>query len=177
MGFGTISKKEQSMMFLATFARSYHAFYAIYPLLDDLDDGTGDFHPFRTICNALLSDSAVSWCKVFGSQAEKTHWKSIVDDEGDFRKVLFSELGVSKEDFHAYWLEMTEFRNNVIAHFNAEHFEAGSTPSFDLAMRSAAVAHRYMREHLPPNVNYVGPTCLDSYGKEVAAAVVARLNV
>ena len=177
MSIERIKEVEHSMMFLATFARSYYTFYALHEHLDNLDKNTGYLFPFRSICNALLSDAAVSWCKVFGANAEETHWKAAVGDQEEFRIVLFQELKTDKKEFHAYWRAMTDFRNNIVAHFNTDHFEGGMTPSFDLAMESSVIAHKYLREQFPSNVNYTGPLCLNKYGKEVAAAVVSKLNV
>lgn len=177
MNIEAIRKKEHGMMYLATFSRSYHTFLAIHQHLDVLDDNTGNLVPFRSICNALLCDAAISWCKVFGSNAEQTHWKSIVEDEGHFRSSLFSELKITQDEFRDYWASMLEFRNNVVAHFNSEHFESGSTPSFDLAMSSAAIAHKYMRESISKSVNYTGPMCLHTYGQETSLAVLNRLYV
>lgn len=165
------------MMFLQTFARSYHTFNAISENLDYLDKGTEHLVPFRSICNALLADAAISWCKVFGMNTEQTHWKSAVEDDENFREVLFSELATSQDNFRKYWKEMTDFRNNVVAHFNTEYFDNGMTPQFDMAMRSAASAHRYLLKRIPAGINYAGPICLDSYGKEVASAVLRRLRV
>jgi len=165
------------MMFLATFARSYYTFYAIYEHLESLDENTGYLFPFRSICNALLCDAAISWCKVFGSNQEKTHWKFIVGNQDEFRDFLFAELNTTQYDFQKYWKSITEFRSNVVAHFNADHFDSGDTPEFDIAMKSAAAAHKYLRRQIPSNIQYTGPLCLEEYGKEVAAAVMSKLYI
>ncbi|MDF2043269.1 MULTISPECIES: hypothetical protein [unclassified Pantoea] len=168
---------ENSMMCLAIFSRSIHVFFAIYKHLDDLDSYTGDLHPYRTICNALLGDACINWCKVFGSDAEGTHWKNIVEDHAHLREVLFSELGITAKEFNLYWKEMLKFRSNVIAHFNSEHFANGYTPEFDTAIASASIAHKYFRESLPSYVNYVGPSDLTKYGADTAKAAMSRLLV
>jgi hypothetical protein len=168
---------EHSMMYLATFARSYHTFYALYEHLNVLDADTGNLFPFRSICNALLSDTTISWCKVFGTNAEKTHWKAAVSDSSNFKCVLLRDLNIGEEEFQDYWREMMNFRNNVVAHFNSSHFESGSTPSFDIAMKSSVIAHKYLCNHLSVNVNYTGALCLNEYGKQVAAVVLSKLNV
>lgn len=168
---------EDSMMCLGTFSRSIHIFFAIYKRLDDLDLYTGDLLPYRSICNALIGDASINWCKVFGSDAEGTHWKNVVEDQAQFRKVLFAELNISVTDFRSYWNEMLKFRSNIIAHFNSEHFASGYTPEFDTAIASASIAHKYFRESLPSYVNYTGPMDLASYGKKAADAAVSRLLI
>ncbi|MBO6809728.1 MULTISPECIES: hypothetical protein [Marinobacter] len=172
-----IRQIEHSMMYLATFSRSYYSFCALWDRLGQLDEGTGYFFPFRSICNALLCDAAISWCKVFGSNTEETHWKAVVGDEQRFRELLFRQLNVTDKEFKAYWQEMTNFRNKIVAHFDSDHFSKGITPSFELAMKSSAIAHRYLREEFPRNVNYTGPKCLDDYGRKVASLVVSKLMV
>ena len=165
------------MMYLAIFSRTYSMFNAIYGELEELDCGTGNMLPFKTICNSLLSDAAVSWCKVFGSNAEDTHWKTVITEHDQFRNSLLNHLDISRKEFTQYWQEMKDFRDNVIAHFNAEHFSKSNTPSFDLAEKSSAFTHKYMQEQLPSNVNYIGPKCLIQYGKETASAALAKLSV
>ncbi|WP_375056827.1 hypothetical protein [Zobellella sp. DQSA1] len=170
-----IEQAEHSMMFLATFSRSYYSFYAIWEHLDSLDEGAGYLFPFRSICNALLGDAALSWCKVFGSNAEGTHWKAAALNKDDFRKQLFEQLGVTDADFMTYWREIKRFRDEVIAHFNVKTFESNHAPSFDLAMESAAVAHRLLRLQFPETVNYKGPLCLHEYGRQVSNRIIERL--
>lgn len=168
---------EDSMMCLGIFSRSIHIFFAMYEHLDDLDFHTGDLFPFRSICNALLGDAAINWCKVFGSDAEGTHWKNVVEDQAQFRKVLFSELGITATEFRSYWHDMLQFRINVIAHFNTEHFSNGYTPEFATAIASASIAHKYFRDSLPSYVNYTGPTDLAIYGADAAEAALSRLSI
>lgn len=177
MDFEKIKALENNMMCLATFSRSIHIFFALYKNLDSLDNYTGNLHPYRTICNALIGDACINWCKVFGSDAEATHWKNVIDDHTHFREVLFSELGITAIEFRSYWNDMLQFRSNIIAHFNSEHFATGFTPGFDTAIASASIAHKYFRESLPENVNYLGPTDLAAYGADAAEEAISKLTV
>jgi len=170
-----LEQAEHSMMFLATFSRSYYSFYAIWEHLDSLDEGAGYLFPFRSICNALLGDAALSWCKVFGSNGEGTHWKTAALNQDDFREQLFKQLGVTDAEFSAYWQEIKWFRDEVIAHFNAKTFESNCAPSFELAMESAAVAHKLLRLQFPDTVNYTGPLCLHEYGRQASSRIIERL--
>jgi len=172
-----INAIENSMMCLTIFSRSIHIFFSLYKKLDYLDSGTGDLFPYRSICNALIGDAAINWCKVFGSDAEGTHWKCVIDDREQFRKILFSELGITPAEFQNYWKKMIEFRSNVIAHFNAEHFSTGATPEFDTAIAAAAITHEYMRRNLPLSVQFTGPIDLIAYGKNASEAVMSQILV
>lgn len=168
---------EHALMFLATFARCYHLFFAIANRLDILDSQTIDAYPFRTIANALLGDAAISWCKVFGSNREQTHWKTVIPDEVEFRKELHKHLSISEADFTNYWKEMTNFRNTIIAHFDYAAFQTGRTPSFEIAKESAYFTHGHIRNEFPPNVNYVGPKNLEEYGQQVVKEFLAHVHV
>lgn len=177
MDFEKIKALENNMMCLATFSRSIHIFFALYKHLDSLDSYTCNLHPYRTICNALIGDACINWCKVFGSDAEGTHWKNVVEDHAHFRKVLFSELGITATEFRSYWHDMLQFRSNIIAHFNSEHFSNGYTPEFATAIASASIAHKYFRDSFPSYVDYTGPTDLAIYGADAAEAAMSRLSV
>lgn len=171
------NKIEHCMMFLTSFARSYYTFFAIYEHLDTLENGTGNLFPFRSICNAILGDAAISWCKVFGAKSENTHWKKVINDHNEFKSFLYSELETTHEEFTEYWREMTNFRSKVIAHFEFNHFNTGETPSFEIALRSCVIAHKYFKNKLS-NLSYtLAPECLEKYGKEAAKAVVRKLHV
>ena len=103
---------------IASFSRSYHTFDAIKDYVKLLDNPNDNLHSFKHICNALLSDAAINWCKVFGTDNEETHWKNIVKNYDDFREKLFLEINISKEDYSIYWKNFTGFRNKVIAHID-----------------------------------------------------------
>lgn len=177
MELAQVKALEDSMMCLGIFSRSIHIFFAMYNNLDKLDFNTGNLFPFRSICNALLGDAAINWCKVFGSDAEGTHWKNVVNNQDKFRAVLFSGLNITATEFQSYWYGMLQFRSNIIAHFNSEHFANGYTPEFDTAIASASIAHKYFRESLPSYVNYTGPADLAIYGADAAKAAMSRLLV
>ncbi|MBP1036157.1 hypothetical protein J8631_11380 [Serratia fonticola] len=177
MDYQKVKAIENSMMCLTIFSRSIHTFFALYKELDDLDFGSGDLFPYRGICNALIGDASINWCKVFGSDAEGTHWKSVVEDHGGFRDILYSELGIAEIEFRSYWKEMLQFRSNVIAHFNFEHFSNGSTPEFYTAIAAASITHRYLRESLPSNIQYTGPVDLVGYGKNTSKFVMSKLLI
>ena len=65
----------------------------------------------------------------------------------------------------------------MVAHFSCDYFKTEEAPNFDIAMHSAAVTHKYLREQFSSNVQYIGPLCLNEYGQEVAKAVMSKLYV
>ena len=136
-------KIEHCLYALESFSRSYYSFDAIYKHLGTLESSDG-LSPYRHICNCLLSDATMSWCNVFGTDSEETHWKSVVYDENDFRNKLFNYIDISKEEYSSYWQDFCDFRNMIIAHTDINYFENAKTPKFDIALKSANFAYSYI---------------------------------
>lgn len=165
---------EHCLSCLASFSRSYHTFTAINKNIRLLDDPSMGLYVFKHICNTLISDAAISWCKVFGSNSEEMHWKKFVTDKKEFKKQLLDSLSISSEDFTAYWTDMSAFRNKVIAHVDINHFYNSSTPSMLIALKSVVFTHKYIRESVA-EIEYTGPSCIDEYGIQCAKEVLKKL--
>lgn len=168
---------ENALMILATFSRCYHLFYAISSCLEAPGDQTANAFPFRTIANALLVDATISWCKVFGSNSENTHWKTVIPEETIFRNALYENLGIRGPEFLEYWREMTGFRNRIVAHFDNSYIQGGRTPSFEIARKSAYFAHKYILANIPDEAEYVGPRDLEELGRHAVQELSKFMHV
>src|SRR6266436_1280303 len=72
----------------------------------------------RTI-DAHLLRAVIDWCMVFGTDSSQIHWKNISADEDaqrDFRNRLLRVARFTQDQWDAYWLDMTTFRNDYGAH-------------------------------------------------------------
>ena len=78
---------------LYSFFRSKACYDALTDHLSLLDSPTT--HPYTHIFNALIQDAFLSWCKVFGTDAEDCHWKKLLEDHDDFRDLLFTIIVIS----------------------------------------------------------------------------------
>ena len=89
----------------------------------------------RTISVHLLQ-AIIDWCMVFGADSNDVHWKKVVVDketQNSFRSRLLSVTGMTNEEWQAYWLRMTTFRNDFVAH-KVVKTDYPSVPVLDMAL-------------------------------------------
>ncbi|WP_146140463.1 hypothetical protein [Zobellella endophytica] len=144
MSLSRVEKIEWLVSNLEEISKSYFISKAINQHIISLDFGFEAFAPYRHLCNVLVADVVIRWCKVFGTDNEEMHWKKLIN-EADlvaFRADLFSSANVSQEEYSAYWRQMKEVRDSVCAHFNYEYV-GKEIPHFEKAIDSASAAHSY----------------------------------
>jgi len=95
----------------------------------------------------LLDVGVLEWCKIFGSDAEPTHWKRIITDHDAFRRDLLSSLKIDDGTWTAYWEEMKNYRDQLIAH-HIEDGGAANYPKLDLALESSYYYYSYLIREL-----------------------------
>jgi hypothetical protein len=136
---------------------------------------------WRLIHGNQLDIAVLEWCKVFCSDAEATHWKKIVPptNHDQFRDGLFSAVGVTADEWAAYWNEMKAYRDNLVAH-HIELNRVANYPVLDLALKSSFFYYSYLIKELrslgetkyPDDLQiYCG--AFESQAREIAAAAVA----
>ena len=144
-------------------------------------DATPHLNFWRLIHGNQLDSAVLEWCKVFGSDGEATHWKKIVPParHDQFRDGLFRAVGVTAEEWDAYWKEMKAYRDNQVAH-HIELNRVANYPVLDLALRSSCFYYSYLIKELrslgetkyPDDLQfYCG--AFESQAREIAAAAVA----
>lgn len=102
---------------------------------------------WRLIYGNLLDVAVLEWCKVFGTHAEPTHWKNVISDHDAFRKALLAALQIDEATWVAYWEEMKNYRDNLVAH----HIQNGKVthyPKLDLALESAYFYYAHLIKEL-----------------------------
>ena len=125
---------------LVHLARSVH----LKSILTDIDPDP-ELNFWRLILGNHLDVSVLEWCKIFGSNAEPTHWKNIVpvDDHDLFRDELLSTLGVSGEEWANYWESMKEYRDRQVAHYEELHPDS-KYPVLENALYSSYYYYKYL---------------------------------
>ncbi|WP_372777938.1 hypothetical protein [Litorivivens sp.] len=58
---------------------------------------------WRLIHGGFLDLAVLEWCKVFGSNAEPTHWKGVVEDRVAFTEALLNSVGLNRDEWDSYW--------------------------------------------------------------------------
>ncbi len=136
---------------------------------------------WRLIHGNQLDIAVLEWCKVFGSDGEATHWKNIVPsaNHDQFRDSLLGVVGVTADEWAAYWNEMKAYRDNLVAH-HIELKRVANYPELDLALKSSCFYYSYLIKELrslgetryPDDLHtYCG--AFESQARAIAAAAVA----
>jgi len=99
---------------------------------------------WRLIYGNLLDVAVLEWCKVFGADAEPTHWKNVVTDHDTFRDGLLESLEIDIATWEAYWEEMKNYRNNLIAHHIEDNKVVSKFPKLDLVLESSYYYYAYL---------------------------------
>lgn len=132
-----------------------------------------------------LDVAVLEWCKLFGSDGEATHWKKIVPSASHdrFRDNLFAAVGITAKEWVAYWSEMKEYRDSLVAH-HIELNKDSNYPVLDLALKSSFFYYDYLIKELRSLGETKYPDDLQTYceafGKqvrEIAATAVASTTV
>jgi len=98
---------------------------------------------WRLMHGGLLDLAVLEWTKIFGSNAEPTHWKGVVDDQKAFREDLFSRTGITENEWSKYWNEMKRYRDAAVAH----HFDNPNFtyyPKLEIALTSCYFYYAYL---------------------------------
>lgn len=130
---------------------------------------------WNLIYGGLLDLAVLEWTKVFGSNAEPTHWKGIVDDHDAFRNELFRSIGVSERQWSEYWNEMKAYRDEAVAHHSNPSFT--HYPKLDLALQSCYFYYGYVIAKARSLGETKYPDSLEEYCKDFAtqSSTIAKL--
>ncbi|OXS13762.1 hypothetical protein CGX12_17970 [Zobellella denitrificans] len=149
MDLTRLEKLEWVVVNLEEICKSYFISRAINLESRNLDAGFEVYAPYRHLCNVLVTDFVIRWCKVFGTNSEEMHWKNFVPeaDLEAFKASIYASANASPEEFHAYWQQMKAARDTACAHFTYEYVDK-EMPLFEIALDSASAAHSYFVDQL-----------------------------
>lgn len=91
---------------------------------DKSDDSVKKNNIAIFIFNSNLNLAVLSFCKIFGSKSEESHWKKFILEQYHQRVIDEVVLKTFKnlDDWESYWQNVTNFRNNYINHLTSEAF-------------------------------------------------------
>lgn len=98
------------------------------------------------IYNNFFDVAVLEWCKIFGTDSEPTHWKTIVKDHQAFRNGLLSSIGLDEQGWSNFWQSVNSYRNNIIAHF--KRISGLSYPSLDVIIKSTFYYYEWLQKEL-----------------------------
>jgi hypothetical protein len=127
---------------------------------------------WRLIYGNLLDVAVLEWCKVFGTDAEPTHWKKVIADHDSFRKGLLATLKTDEAAWNAYWEEMKHYRDNRISH-HVEDADLERWPKLDLAVESSYYYYAHLIKELRDLGETKYPDDLREYSAKFSAQAIA----
>ena len=112
-------------------------------------DPKPDLNFWRLIHGGFLDLAVMEWCKIFGSNAEYTHWKTLLheDDHDNFRNNLFEHLNIKPEEWDKNWVKLKTYRDELVAHHNREN-DVPNYPTLDIALTSSCYYYNYLAKQI-----------------------------
>lgn len=114
------------------------------------------------VFNNFLDIAVLEWCKAFGSKTEVTHWSKHVADPDTFRAGLLQALGLSEEQWHAYWDSIKTYRDEVVAHHNSSS-KVTHYPDFGVALQACFYYYSTLIKQLRMLKVFDYPESLEDY--------------
>ena len=150
----------------------YH-FYTYVELHKNFDKlkGYREFWVFTS--DAHFKMIVLSWCMIFGSYSNKTHWKELKLNRDEFLQRLLGDLHITRKEWDEYNKKMLLFRNEFVAHRTIESIP--TSPYFDLALKSVICLENWVREQMATST-FVdnGVTVCYINDKKPLSAVISR---
>ena len=131
------------------------------------DDGSllnkSDFG--ATVNNNFIDVAVLEWCKLFGNDSEKHHWKNIVKSKTFFRNELLAYLKTDIKSFRKFWKKSTTYRNRFLAHLDSD--ETMLIPEMEFARMSVSFYYDHIVRQLDQSTIVLGyPRNLTTYYNE-----------
>lgn len=103
---------------------------SLEPFKDDSDQNY-----WILVFNNFMDIAVLEWCKAFGSKSDATHWSNHVADQDAFRAGLYERLSISEGEWHAYWEDIKNYRDKVVAHHESTT-KVTHYPDFSYALQA-----------------------------------------
>ena len=115
----------------------------------------------------------LQWCKLFGVNAEHTHWSNVFIDKDGFRQQILDAVGMNKEQWKKYWEELKDYRNESVSHFNPD-FKPDRHPDLEPALQAVIACYGFLLSKLDQYSieNQYPPSLKDYAGKVYEQALV-----
>ncbi|MBK8768212.1 MAG: hypothetical protein IPM01_27935 [Burkholderiaceae bacterium] len=104
---------------------------------------------WRLIFGSQLDVAVLEWCKVFGSDAEATHWKKAVNtsERSGYRSGLLAAIEIDELAWSDYWEKMKAYRDSFVAH-HVENGAVANYPELEIALKSSAFHYKHVLSQL-----------------------------
>ena len=93
----------------------------------------------------FLDICVLEWCKLFGDQRGKHHWKKVISKKEKFFNELLNELEITEEKFDSYIDVFRTYRDKFVAHLDSEN--TAYPPGLEIAKNSTIFLYNYLLAH------------------------------
>jgi hypothetical protein len=114
------------------------------------------------ISNNFYDIVILEWCKIFGTDNEQTHWKTLVRDYNSFRNGLLKRLGLDESGWQSYWEQIRDYGNNALAHHRRSPMVT-QYPHLDNVLKSAFYYYDWLVKQLETIGIIQEPNNLEEY--------------
>jgi hypothetical protein len=108
-----------------------------------LDKGNDDF--WRVVNANFLDMSVLDWCKLFGEEGGKHHWRKIVTDPVTFEAGLLAHLALDEEAFNKHVRMIRKYRDKWVAHLDLD--SKGCYPALEVAKQAVWFLWAHIMKH------------------------------
>jgi hypothetical protein len=122
------------------FARALTYYREIRKCIDNIGCSKKEKWFLEATLNSHLMMSVIDWCKIFGANSSELHWKNTVVKnsekfQDEVRQKIYETTKLSSKEWEDYHKEITDFRNEYVAHYVDTHNEP--VPKMDNALTVA----------------------------------------
>lgn len=125
--------------------------------------------------NNFIDMAVLDWCHLFGSQSDDLHWRRIVVDAEWFKSEILKSLGLTGEEWDAYWKSIKDYRDKDVAHIEVR--PETSVPKMDKALEAIKLYYSYAIDELHDIYEYIElPDVIDHFIDEVSRVADNYVN-
>jgi hypothetical protein len=115
--------------------------------------------------NDNYSMGVLEWCKIFGTNSEPTHWKTVLGEDKAVGENIQKACGIIKTDWDLVWQQMTDIRNIRVSHNVFDYDEILVLPDMDFIIKSCKAMYEFVlsffSDKLGPNKELIKVKVLD----------------
>ncbi|CAA0117807.1 Uncharacterised protein [BD1-7 clade bacterium] len=92
-----------------------------------------------TISNNFFDMALLCWGHFFGNRSDELHYTNVLAQPDQFKSYLIDNLGINENDWNNNWLQLKDFRDKRIAHFDSD--VSVVVPGMELAFECVKAYH------------------------------------
>ena len=90
--------------------------------------------------NNAIDLAVLDWFHLFGYHNDDLHWKKVVSDIDDFRRILLASLGLRQNEWEDYRETIKTYRDKDVAHIEVR--PVSNVPQMSVALQAANIYYQ-----------------------------------